>query len=291
MITKSEYEDIEKILLKYRYKGTFALTDETLKIIDNILTFKREIHENVKNGNFYMAYQPKINPDGKNSVGAEALFRMKSDYFINPEVVFTLFKICNSEKDVIVKQIEMLCKDISHLTQNIDSDYRISINVNIKLIDENFCKVLHENLKKNGISAKNIEIEILENEDFDNVPRQARAILKKLRDEGVKIALDDYGSFNADKSAYNRYNFDVLKIDKHIIDKANETNDYSEIKNIYKMAIEKNPNVEVVVEGVENAKEVKELQKIGNFSYQGFYFSKAIKIDDLIEKYGCAKTL
>lgn len=290
-ISKQEYEEIEKVVFEFIRCGSFFVTDDTYRIMENVRKLERFIHKEVMDGNFTMVYQPKVSPDGKCSLGAEALFRTNADFFINPEVIFTLFKLYDSEKEVVKKQIEKVCSDISELAYNISPNYCVSINVSVKLIDENFCKCLHENLKKNELSTKNIQIELLEHEDFENLPKYAIESIKKLRSEGVTFALDDYGTANASKSNFNKFHFDSLKIDKSIIRKANETGDYTRLANIYKMAHEKNPKIEIVVEGVENENEVKKLQEIGKFNYQGYYFSKPVKLEKIIEDYGIKKSM
>ena len=290
MINKDQYEKVEKLILKLINTGKFEENEENLKILKDAKILEEHLYNEIMKGNLVMAYQPKFEPNAKQSKSAEALFRTNEEFFINPEVAFALFKMTGDhEKNVVDKQIEKICSDLSILTYNVDPNYCVSINVAMDLIDNNFCKNLFENLKKNGISSKNIEIELLEGENFDNIPQTTKQAIEKLQSNGINIALDDYGSANANENAFYKLDFDTLKLDKKIINSAHE-NDYDTIKKIHKMATQKNPNIKIIVEGVEHLEEVKKLQEIGNFSYQGWYFSKAISLEKIISDFGSKKT-
>ena len=283
MISKSEYKQVEELILNYLDHKTATNPENTERVLKLAQQFAKDMFESVKKGNFEMTYQPKMNPDGRTVNNAEALFRGKEEYHVNPEVVFVLFKKFKHEKEVLLDyQIPRICKDTAKLVEAF-GDFSVSINVASEQLNEEFYNKLKTELDKNHLSFSNVEIEFLESESFEDMDKIP--MIDKLKSHGVKFALDDYGSRNANKHALNSMEFDVVKIDKSIIKTANETNNYSEVKHIVDVARKKNPRVQIVAEGVENDNEIENLKKIGDIQYQGWKFSPAVSPDELINKF------
>lgn len=283
MISKSEYKQVEELMLNYLDHKANAHPENTEKVLRLAQQFAKDMFESVKKGNFEMTYQPKVDSDGVTVSGAEALFRGKEEYYVNPEVVFVLFKKFKHEKEVLINyQIPRICKDTAKLVDAF-GDFSVSINVASEQLNEEFYNKLKTELDKNHLKFSNVEIEFLESESFEDMDKIP--MIDKLKSQGVKFALDDYGSRNADKHALNSMEFDVVKIDKSIIRNANATNDYSEVKHIVDMARKKNPRVQIVAEGIETEKEMDNLNKIGNIQFQGWKFSPAVSPDDLINRF------
>lgn len=284
MISHEEYKQVEDLMLKYLDHKVAIDPIKTEKTLRLAQQFAKDMFESIKNGNFDMTYQPKAEADGKTIKNAEALFRGKEKYYVNPEVVFVLFKKFNHEKEVLLDyQLPRICKDISKLVNAFGDDFNVSINVASEQLNEEFYNKLKTELDKNHLTFSNIEIEFLESESFEDMDKIP--MIDKLKSHGVKFALDDYGSRNANKFALNSMDFDVVKIDKSIIQKANDTNNYSEVQQIFNLARKKNPRIQIVAEGIETDKEIENLKKIGNFQYQGYRFSKGILPDEFINKF------
>lgn len=284
MISQDDYKKVEEVMIDYLNHKPLKNPKEALKIFKLSRQFAKDMFESVKKGNYEMAYQPKMNPDGKTVNNAEALFRGKEEYRVNPEVVFVLFKIFKHEKEVLLDyQIPKICKDTAKLVNTFGSDFSVSINVASEQLNEEFYNKLKTELDKNLLDFSNIEIEFLESESFENMDKIP--MIEKLKSEGVKFALDDYGSRNANKHALHSMDFDVVKIDKSIIKTANATNNYSEVKHIVDIARKKNPKVQIVAEGIENDNEIENLKKIGDIQYQGWRFSPAVSPEELINRF------
>lgn len=290
MISEERYKRVEKLIINYLdHKPAENLT-ETIEILMDAQQLEKDIFESIKKGNFEMAYQPKFELNGKEKTtkSAEALFRVKEEYPVNPEVVFVLLKKFKHEKEVLLDyQLPVICKDLAKFKDSFGDDYKVSINIASELLNDEFYNKLKSELDKNHLSFKNIEIEILESENFENMKKIP--MINKLKSEGVLFAIDDFGSRNADKFALSSMQFDVVKIDKSILETARNNDDYSTIQKMVDFAKKKNPNVRVVVEGIDSDKDIENLKKIGGIIYQGWKFSKAISSDKLIEKFGATQ--
>ena len=284
MISITECEAISKYILEYLDNNS-----KTVKISESELTQTAEkvanhLYNSVLKDKFELVYQPKFESDEKTTKSAEVLFRTKESVFIRPDVAFQLFKEYGFEKEVLHKQLERVGKDLSMFTASFGNDYQVSINVAISVLDKDFCKKLDSVLNKNGLQYNNIQIEILETENFDEL-KNHKEVISFLKSKGVKFAIDDYGSRNADKTVFDKMTFDVVKIDMNITKHANKINDYAEIEKIYNEAKEHNPNVTVVVEGVEDSRDTTKLKAIGKMTYQGYKFSKPIPAMDVVENF------
>lgn len=286
MITETQYKEIIK-LAEDILNGNEIIQDENFdRVLSNAYILEKHLIENVKNNKFKMLYQPKF-VNKKETKGAEALFRTESDYpfYIRPDVAFTLFKIFEHESFVVQKQVEVVSKDLKSFKQLVSDDYCISINVAIDCLNENFVEKLEREIKKNGLSYKNFSIEILESENFDNL-KARKDIIDYLHDKGVTFAIDDFGSINANETALNTINFDIIKIDNHYLKDARTINDYDKVKNLIKDLHKKYPKKNIVVEGVENEEDYQHLLETGvPQTFQGFHFEQPIEANKLTDKY------
>ena len=299
-----------KRVVKYvrsKIEGKLEKQDPELEFLSNVL--KEHVIRNAGNNKFAMYYQPKYNNENKTH-SAEALFRMRnfdgiistgSFTFVDPEIAFYFIGEVDGLLPHVVKtQVSMICQDASNYqivnkAGGGDPNYKISLNVPLCTLDKDFVQHLYNNLIENNLKPNNIQIEILETEDFHQIQQFAQAI-NMLQSIGVTFALDDFGSRNANEYALTALDYDSVKIDKAILDEAKKTNDYSDVANKYHQIKSVHPDSTVVIEGVdglpdENGDRTKSfhevlgnLRQIGEMEYQGWGFSKAVPASELSQK-------
>ena len=101
----------------------------------------------------------------------------------------------------------------------------------------------------------------------------------RLRELGIKIALDDFGKGYSSLSYLTQYPFDVIKIDKSFIRNMHKSDrDLHIAKSIIYMA--KGLQIKVVAEGVETIKQLKILQEEQCNEIQGYLFSHPVPVDE-----------
>ena len=120
-----------------------------------------------------------------------------------------------------------------------------------------------------------IELEVTENALISQ-PKEIGKELVKIRDLGVSIALDDFGSGFSSLNHLKEIPVDVLKIDR-LFTSGIETNpeDQAIVKSIVNLA--KELNIETVAEGVETEGQKAMLAKLNCHSFQGFIVSEPLK--------------
>lgn len=98
--------------------------------------------------------------------------------------------------------------------------------------------------------------------------------------KGLHTALDDYDMNNVMHNNVEKYNFDIIKIDKSLVKIAETSN---EVYNHLKKMVETR-DCEFIVEGVENIYQLRMMQEMGFHLFQGYYFHKPEPLENLIKK-------
>ncbi|MEF1341796.1 EAL domain-containing protein, partial [Vibrio rotiferianus] len=107
-------------------------------------------------------------------------------------------------------------------------------------------------------------------------------VMEEIRALGIKVSLDDFGSGFSSLNLLARLPIDEVKLDRVFIcnmDGSESENILLTIKNIISLCLDL--SLEVVVEGIEDKDTETVLKKLGAQNFQGYYYSKPMKISDL----------
>lgn len=157
---------------------------------------------------------------------------------------------------------------------------RISINVSSgRLADPT---LIHD-IKRSGIDAERLTIEILESVYLERIGDVVHWTLSELKDLGVTIALDDFGTGHASVQGLLKISPSVLKIDRQFIQPIveNETS-RALVKSI--IGIGKSLGMDIVAEGVETEEHAHFASHMGCDYLQGFHFGKPMSAKDLRDR-------
>ncbi|MCR8745117.1 EAL domain-containing protein [Romboutsia lituseburensis] len=258
-----------------------------LIVIPNILTerIKRKIKLYFKNDNYKLNYQPIVNPNTNDIVGFEALIRLNvGGKIIMPNIIISELEQCNMMGDLSIWILNKIITDYYNMkTINyLEDDFYVSMNISLKEIeDEAICEKFKNILRESNIEKDRICLEVTENvcgEDYEKVAKN----IKELIDSGFKIAIDDFGVDYSNLSFLEKFDFNVIKLDKYFIDNIENSIIVQRlIDAIYHLSTKK--NITVVMEGIEDLKQVELIKKMSNqkFFIQGYYYSKPVEIDKL----------
>ncbi|PTB83673.1 hypothetical protein C9926_01725, partial [Sulfurovum lithotrophicum] len=178
--------------------------------------------------------------------------------------------------------LEHTCKTIQNLEK---LGHPISISVNLStlqirpaLIDEIDTLVSHYK-----ISPQKLQLEITESVLMENLEHTIK-ILQELHTRGYSISLDDFGTGYSSLAYLGMLPISILKIDKSFTLKiTTEETARTLVRSIIILAHAL--NLKVVAEGVELKEHLEFLEKYGCDSYQGYFFSQAKPIEELIKTY------
>src|SRR5206468_2504740 len=115
-------------------------------------------------------------------------------------------------------------------------------------------------LKQTGLDPRSLKLEITESAIMDN-PDAAAAMLLQLRDLGIGVGIDDFGTGHSSLSYLHRFPIDTLKIDRSFVKQMDIGDENAEIVQAI-VTLAHNLNMDVVAEGVETAEQRSQLRKM-----------------------------
>jgi diguanylate cyclase (GGDEF)-like protein/PAS domain S-box-containing protein len=248
------------------------------------LEIEEQMHGALDRNEFEVYYQPQIDVHSNTLIGAEALLRWFNPLLGN--ITAGEFIPIAEHTGLIVPIGRFVIQEalrFLHLWQTTQQcSYTMAVNLSPRQFrDENLVVFIKKTLKNTNVKAQNIELEITEGV-LMNGQSYIDDALVGLNKLGVNLSMDDFGTGYSSLSYLRRYSFDVLKIDRSFVDRiAIDKADLDLVKATISMA--HSLGLSVVAEGVENQEQVKMLQQLNCDYLQGFYFSKPIPAQALIE--------
>lgn len=231
----------------------------------------------LKENEFCLHYQPKVALQDYRVVGVEALIRWQ-----HPEhgLIYPGEFIGLAETHDLVQPlghwiIEAVCRQLAQWRDDGLPLVPVAINVSAKqLNDQSLIATVRESLQRHQLSAQWLEIEVTES-CFITDLEQARQTLEKLRDEGLRIYLDDYGTGYSSLSHIKALPVYALKIDRSFVrDIRNDNSDGMIVASTVTLA--RNLGLKVVAEGVETREQLMHLKLMGCDEVQGFYLQRPV---------------
>ncbi|MEH6579172.1 MAG: EAL domain-containing protein [Amphritea sp.] len=252
-----------------------------------------DIKQGLKQDQFILHYQPKVDMSEKRVLGAEALIRWQHP---EQQLLFPDTFLPAIENTDIATQLGqwVLNKALAQLHQWRQQGLILSISVNIAarhLEDPGFIPELEALLSRYPELPRNtLELEILETSALEDIARVSE-ILNQCRQLGVTIALDDFGTGYSSLTYFKRLPIDTVKIDRDfVMGMLDDEEDFTIVEGVISLAHAFNRAV--IAEGVESDKHGEKLLQLGCRFGQGFGIAKAMpgeQIPHWIEEYQTAK--
>lgn len=238
-------------------------------------------------GEFKIYLQPKWSISENRLVGAEALarWRRKDGTMIFPSEFIPIFEKNGFIEKLDLYMFEKLCMQMREFErEGIYNNVRISINQSrILILNPDYAKNIEKMIQRYDVPVENIEIEITETVFLDE-KEQVIEIINRLKEFGVILAMDDFGSGYSSLNILKDVPFDVLKIDREFFSETNTSlTSVLILEKIIEMA--KAMGISVVCEGVETAEQVDILRDIGCDLVQGYFYGRPMPIEEFYERY------
>jgi diguanylate cyclase (GGDEF)-like protein len=252
----------------------FAMMDGQIKK-SNIEAILREAIE--KDG-FKMVYQPKIDVKSGKINSYEALLRLK-EYNVPPSIFIDI-----AEKNGSIIKIgrivtHKVIKQIADWKQEGLEIKPISFNFSAnQLHDNGYLQFLQDQLEKYQVETKNIEIEITENIFMEN-QQITRMFLKQLKELGIRISIDDFGSGFSSLNYLAFHPVDSVKLDRSLSLKFLELDNMKVMDSL--ISLVHSLGLNVIAEGIEELEQVQRLCLTDCDLIQGYFFSKPIEVEQI----------
>lgn len=254
---------------------TPEMSENAVAASETIAHFRKAL----KDREFVVYYQPKVDMRTKKLCGSEALVRWISKGNIIPPFRF----IPVLERDGSITELdfyvfENVCRDISEWIIKGISPVRTSSNFSkLHLKNKSFADDILKIINKYGVDPKYIEIELTEssgNEDFEAMTD----FVKRMKKAGIHTAVDDFGTGYSSLSMLRDLDMDVIKLDKSFLNSAKEPAQKKMIENVIKMINDLDRSV--ICEGVETEEQVDFLLSVHCYTAQGYHYDKPLPHDE-----------
>ena len=240
-----------------------------------------ENHE--KTGSLRVYYQPQYISKNGNIHGLEALLRVIDSELgmVPPKEFIPIAEETGLIIDIGYWCIRECCRAIKRFKKAGLLFTAISINVSlVQLTALDFVDRVKEIVLEEGVDPSMLAFEITESMLMCSM-EHGENLLRQLKDFGVRVVLDDFGSGYSSLNYIRSLSIDTLKIDKSFIDGICTDGKSKYIIELILNLAEK-IDLEVVAEGVETEEQLKVLKSFACPIIQGFYFSKPIPEQDVV---------
>ena len=236
----------------------------------------------LKNKEFMIYYQPKIDVITEKVIGAEALVRWQrtDGSMISPENFIPIY-----EKNGQIQKLDAyIFGQVCRLQKRIldESKKLLSVSVNLSrssILCEEIVEQYTKIVRENDIPITCVLLEITESASVYG--QKVVKVAERLLQSGFKLHIDDFGSGYSSMESLSRLPFSVLKIDKSLIDHICETRVEILVNHIIKLS--KDLNMRVLAEGVETKEQLDILRKIKCDEIQGFYYARPMPEVEFVE--------
>jgi diguanylate cyclase (GGDEF)-like protein len=227
-------------------------------------------------------YQPLMESMQLEVVGVEVLARWQHPELgdVPPDEFIPMVEQMGLIRLLSLQILEQAISDCSNWKAK---GYHLGLNVNIStscLQDSSFPEKINDIIQNYNIDASNVELEISETSIVRDLGR-AEKVLDQLRDTGVRLAIDKFGTGFTSLDYLKNLSVDTLKIDKLFIsDMCSNKDDYAIVKSIIELG--HNLGRCVAAEGVENQRTLDALRLLNVDIIQGFFYNKPQSSDNFI---------
>ena len=237
----------------------------------------------IAQGQFKVYFQPKfdIRTDVPTLESAEALVRWEHPQLgiISPDEFISLFEengLIRTLDDYIWREA---VRQIRDWKDRLNFSVPVSVNVSrMDMFDPNLIYTLQGILERQQLKAEDLHLEVTESVCAED-SQQILDTVKRLRDLGFKIVMDDFGSGYSSLNMLSALPIDALKLDITFIRTAfDERKDPHMISMMVELG--QHLGVPVIAEGVETSEQLSGLREVGCTIIQGFYLSEPVPAEE-----------
>jgi diguanylate cyclase (GGDEF)-like protein/PAS domain S-box-containing protein len=273
---------------KERGRGNFQFFEAAMNLrAVQRQSMESELRRALKNQEFLLHYQPKVNLDTGEITGVEALIRWQQpDGGLLPPADFVpIAEDCGLIVPMGRWVMREACKQARAWQDAGLRHLRMAVNVSaVEFREKGFVDYVRMILSDTGLEAHYLVLELTERVLMENAKSTA-LVLEELKAMGVQLAVDDFGTGYSSLSYLRQFPIDVLKIDQSFIQKITSNLDASTIISAI-IGMGRNLHHIVIAEGIETHEQITYLQSQHCEEGQGYLLSPpvgAIQFGHLLE--------
>ena len=222
---------------------------------------------------FVLHYQPKVNLNTGKITGAEALIRWQHEEWgeVFPDIFIPVAEDCGLIVPIGRWALRQACLQARIWQDAGLSAITMAVNISAKeFLQKDFVEGVREILAETKLDAQYLELEITESVLMRDA-HCSKLILQELKDMGLKLAVDDFGTGFSSLSYLQKFPIDVLKIDQSFVQNIESAKDDGIIVSAI-ISMGNSLKLKVVAEGIENANQLAFLKARHCEEGQGYLF-------------------
>ena len=254
---------------------------QIIQMLENAKHVEMAFPEAIAQEEFKVFYQPKVSLLTNEVVGAEALCRwVRGGKIIPPDMFIPVLEQSRLVCDLDFYMLDHACRDIREWIDKGGKPVEISSNFSrIHLNNPNLSKQIVETIDRYNVPHELLIVELTETTSTVHMKRMSELVYK-LKDEGIRTSVDDFGVGYSSMSMLRDIPFSELKIDRSFLTYTTDTRDRSAVmmKHVISMATEL--GMRCIAEGVETPDQIRLLKDMDCFRAQGFFFDRPLPKDE-----------
>jgi diguanylate cyclase (GGDEF)-like protein len=263
-----------------RYEFYFSSMKER---VSERLELETSLHKALELGQFEVFYQPRMDADGKRTLGFEALIRWyrPGRGYVPPDLFIPLAEETGVIQAIGDWVLRTACRQCVAWREAGYPPAVVAVNVSPRQFeDPKFVERVEGILAETGMRPEWLELEITES--FLQRDRNVVVgMLRRLKERGIRISIDDFGTGYSSLSQLKNLPIHAVKIDRTFIRHIDTDRKNASIVSAI-MALAHSMNLRVVAEGVETEDEHRLLRKMHCDELQGYYFSGPLRAEDAL---------
>jgi diguanylate cyclase (GGDEF)-like protein/PAS domain S-box-containing protein len=224
-------------------------------------------------------YQPIVSLETGRLLGFEALARWEhpEEGLLHPAEFIPMAEETGLIVQVGARVLRCACLQFREWLETWPDHPPLMLSVNLSARQfghPNLLREIDEVLGETGIEPSMLQLELTESLLMRDAEATVEA-LRQLRARGIRLAIDDFGTGYSSLSYLQRFPIGTLKIDRSFVRGLTPGSNESELVNTM-VSLARGLGMSVVAEGIETEEQLRELQRLGCASAQGFYFARAL---------------
>lgn len=274
---------------KTQGKSQTVIWEPMIDSVEKTFTEKKrnELEHAIKQEQYVLHYQPILDMETKEFMAMEALVRWN-----HPEkgLLMPEYFLGDLEQSKLIVPLgswilEEACSEIQVLSKHVGHDLDVFVNISaVQLARADFVSAVEQALEKSGLPGERLVIEITET----SLVMANEALAERLRTikrTGVRVALDDFGTGYSSLTHLQLLPIDLLKIDKSFVA---ELRIGAVTPKLGAVMVDLGASIGkiVIAEGVETKEQEQVLASLGCPLAQGFFYSKPMSVEQVLELLG-----
>ncbi len=254
-----------------------AMYEDAVRFIDR----KSGMQQALAAEEFEVYYQPIVSAQTGKLVSMEALLRWPhpQDGMISPNEFIPIAESTGLILPLGEFVLRSVCDQVRIWNDMGHDGFRVAVNVSVRQFELDLTDLLQRVLHDSGISPESIALEITEGIAMKNLERNSQ-MLSELKELGLSISMDDFGTGFSSLSYLKRFPLDTIKIDRSFINEIHESSDDQEITRAI-IAMGQSVKLKTLAEGVETDEQLEILRSYGCDYIQGFFYGKPMTANDM----------